>query len=115
MKERRRNARVGLLGHGHREFRTLGDAVGPALHDALVARVKAHSFLAEIFRLRRIRSNVVFATCHQERGSSRPNCSSCWPLSRHSIERGVLSVSTGNGMAAKKMNAESSTRLRELR
>ena len=89
MKERRRNARVGLLGHGHRVFRTLGDAVGPALHDALVARVKAHSFLAEIFRLRRIRSNVVSATCHQERGSSRPNCSSCWPLSRHSIERGV--------------------------
>ena len=46
MKERRRNARVGLLGHGHREFRTFGDAVGPALHDALVARVKAHGFLA---------------------------------------------------------------------
>ena len=39
-------ARTGLLGHGHREFRTFGDAVGPALHDALVARVKAHGFLA---------------------------------------------------------------------
>src|SRR5271166_5317163 len=34
------------FGHGHREFRTFGDAVGPALHDALVARVKAHGFLA---------------------------------------------------------------------
>lgn len=39
MKERRRNARVGLPDHGHREFRTLGNAVGPALHDAFVARV----------------------------------------------------------------------------
>ena len=29
-----------------REFRTFGDAVGPALHDALVARVKARGFLA---------------------------------------------------------------------
>jgi hypothetical protein len=38
MKRGRRNARVGLLGHGQREFRTFGDAVGPALHDALVAR-----------------------------------------------------------------------------
>jgi len=41
MKERRRNARVGLLGRVHRKFRTFGDVVGPALHDALVARVKA--------------------------------------------------------------------------
>jgi hypothetical protein len=30
-----------ILGHGEREFRTFGHAVGPALHDAIVAGVKA--------------------------------------------------------------------------
>src|SRR5690554_4521696 len=35
-----------LLCRGHHEFCTLGDAVGPALHDALLARIEAYAFLA---------------------------------------------------------------------
>ena len=103
MNARRRNAQVGLPGHERREFRTLGDAVGPAPHDALVARVKAHSFLAEIF--------------HATRNEDLRDLTAL-PAGRYRAIRSnavLLSVSTGNGMAAKKMNAESSTRLRELR
>ena len=63
--EREASQRSGdLLGHGHREFRTIGDAVGPALHDALVARVKAHRFLA-----------VRMMIAEQDRKSTRLNSS----------------------------------------
>ena len=46
MKERRRNARVGLLGQGHREFRTFWGALGPALHDRFLPSVKTNAFCA---------------------------------------------------------------------
>src|SRR5690606_19330683 len=35
-----------LLRDGHGELGALGDAVGPALHDALVARIETHAFFA---------------------------------------------------------------------
>src|SRR5690606_33707018 len=43
---RRARRRVVLLGRGHDEFCALGNAVGPALHDALLTGVEAHAFFA---------------------------------------------------------------------